>query len=437
MPAALPDSQGMVIYVWFDALVNYLTCAGYPAEPGRFAEVWPANCHLMAKDILVRFHATMWPAMLMAAGLPLPERVFAHGYWTFTGQKISKSKGHRIDPVELAQNLAAESGARFELAVDALRYFLLREVPFGQDGEFSEEALVGRFNADLANDLGNMLNRILPLISRYCGGKTPPKSDPDPKVRKAAATAVEGYEQALETLDFSAALRAVWAFLAELNRIVDSRAPWALAKNGKTAELNATLYALAEGLRITALLVSPIMPSTAEAIELQLGAPELAGRRRWSQAGEWGVLPGNRAIRPGKPLFPRYEDRRPAPSVETPAPTPAETRTDMISYQDFQKLDLRIGEITAAEKIAGADKLLKLTVNLGGEVRTLVAGIALSYAPDQLVGKRVAVLANLQPATIRGVTSQGMALAAFREGDDKSISLLVPDRPVDTGSHIK
>ena len=432
LPDSLPDSEGMVVYVWADALVNYLTCAGYPDDAARFETYWPADVHVMAKDIFVRFHATLWPALLMSVGLPLPRRAVAHGYWTLGGQKISKSRGEAMPrPGPVLDTIAAETGCERARAVDALRYYMLREVPFGQDGEFSGEGLLRRYGNDLANDLGNLLNRVLPMVARYRAGRLPAPCPPDPELATAAEAAAAGWEQAVETLDFSAGLRAIWSFLAAANRFVDQQAPWSLAKRGDEAALDRVLYSSAEAIRMASVLVSPVMPDTADAIEKQLGLRDW--RRRWEQASQWGLLPAGQQIGQASPLFPQAQARKrePTPQAEENA-----VEKETISIKEFQRLDLRVGEIQSAEAVAGADKLLKLSVDLGGEVRTMVAGVALSYRPEDLVGKKVVVVANLEPATIRGVRSEGMLLAGWVKEDDRSIALVVPERPLPTGAKV-
>ncbi len=435
LPASIPHSEGLVIYVWADALVNYLTCAGYPDDTESFTKFWPADLHMMAKDIFTRFHATLWPAMLMSAGLPLPRQMAAHGYWTSAGEKISKSRSVRPPrPESVLERVMAETGCTQERAVDALRYYELREMTFGQDGDFVVEGLLRRYADDLANDLGNLLNRVLPMIARYREGRLPAVSPPEAALQAAARAAVQGWETALETLDFSAGLRAIWSFLAEANRFVDHQAPWSLAKQGEQAALDRVLYRAAEAIRIAAVLISPVMPNTADEIERQLG---LAGwQRRWEQASQWGLLPAGQLIGEAAPIFPRPESRRAGRRSATAEVQEKPMPTEIISIREFQQLDLRVGEVVAAEKVAGADKLLKLSVDIGGEVRTMVAGIALSYQPQELVGKKVVVVANLEPATIRGVRSEGMLLAGWVKGDDRSITLVTPERPLPTGAKV-
>jgi methionyl-tRNA synthetase len=436
LPASIPDSEGHVIYVWADALVNYLTCAGYPADAERFERYWPADVHVMAKDIFVRFHATLWPAMLMSAGLSLPTRIVAHGWWTQGGEKISKSRGGTVPrPGPVLDMLMEETGCSRPRAVDALRYYMLRQVPFGQDGEFTGEALLVRYADDLANDLGNLLHRVLPMVHRYRQGRIPATSEAEPELHEAAKTAVRGWEKAVSTLDFRGGLEATWEFLRAANRYVDQKAPWSLAKSDDEKALDRVLYSAAEAIRVAACLVAPVMPDAAAEIERQLGLG--AWERSWQQASEWGLLPGGSEAGQPKPLFPQLEAAKPAVSAGEQAAPKGRGSTEeqvMISFKEFQKLDLRVGEIVSAERVPNADKLLKLSVDVGDETRTMVAGIALSYKPEELVGRSVVVVANLEPATIRGVRSEGMILAGWVEGDDESISIVAPDRPVPKGS---
>ena len=304
MPESIPESEGMVVYVWLDALVNYLTVAGYPDDKEKFAEFWPADLHLIGKEIFVRFHATLWPAMLMAMGLPLPKTVFGHGWLTVAGEKMSKSKGNVIDPIALVEQVREKSGCDREMALDALRYFLMRDVSFGLDGDCSLDGVLGRFNADLANDLGNLLNRLLPLIARHNHSRIPAPATPEEVVSAARQAAAE-WESAVERYDFSGGLRSIWAFLGFLNRWIDTRAPWALAKKGETEELGRVLYGLAEGLRIAAGLLYPVMPNVSKAIYHRLGLESQAMPPAWEDLTAWGKLPQGAHINTGQPLFPR------------------------------------------------------------------------------------------------------------------------------------
>ena len=436
LPDTIPHSEGFVVYVWADALINYLTCTGYPDDRARFETYWPANVHIMAKDIFVRFHATLWPAMLMAAGLALPKRVVAHGWWTLGGEKISKSAGGAIPrPGPVRDMIVQETGCTAGRAVDALRYYMLREVPFGLDGEFSAEALLGRYANDLANDLGNLLHRVLPMISRYRDGRMPDPSPPDPDLHPAAQAAAQGWERAVETLDFRSGLEAIWTFLAAANRFVDQKAPWSLAKSGDQEALDRVLYSAAEAIRIAAALVAPVMPNAADEIEAQLGLRDW--QRTWAQVYEWGLLPAGQPIGCSTALFPRVEpSRKEAAGAAAGETTSASQERPLISIKDFQQVDLRVGTIASAEAVPGADKLLKLTVDIGDGQRTMVAGIAVSYRPEDLVGKSVVVVANLEPATIRGVRSEGMILAGWVDGDEKSIAIITPDRALPNGARV-
>ncbi len=441
LPPSLPESEGLVVYVWADALVNYVTCAGYPDDMERFERFWPADLHMMAKDIFTRFHATLWPAMLMSAGLPLPRQVAAHGYWTVGGEKISKSRSAQPPrPKAVLDRVTAETGCAAERAADALRYYELREMTFGQDADFSVEGLLRRYEDDLANDLGNLLNRVLLMIARYRHGRVPPVCAPDPELHPAARTAASEWERCADALDFRGGLEAIWEFLGVANRYVDQTAPWTLAKGGNDAELDRVLYSAAEAIRIAGCLVSPVMPDTADEIERQLGLADW--RRSWEQASQWGLLPRGQPIGEPRPLFPKAESRESKSrqsargSSTRGAASPRKEQT-MVSVNDFRKIELRIGEVLTAEPVPGADKLLKLTVNIGEEKpRTMVAGVALVYQPKDLIGRQVVVVTNLEPATIRGVRSEGMILAGWVKGDDRSITIVSPDRPLPPGSAV-
>ena len=308
IPRDLPHADGRVIYVWVDALIDYLTVAGFASDEERFADTWPPDLQLVGKDIFARFHASIWPAMLLAADLPLPHTIFGHGFWQLGGEKISKSRGALVGPVEVADDLAARSGCRFEIAVDALRYFLCREAPFGLDGDFSMEALEGRYNADLANDLGNLLARVVTMTQRYLDGHVPPSASDG--LADHAAEIVADWRAAMERLAFHEALRATWDFTHALNRFVDERAPWALYKQGETDALADALGTLCEGLRVVACLLEPVLPSTARHLARQLGWD---AQWVWDQT-TWGRSLAGARVNPGAPLFPRIEV---SPSVTT------------------------------------------------------------------------------------------------------------------------
>jgi len=435
LPPSIPQSEGLVVYVWADALVNYLTCAGYPDDADKLARFWPADLHLMAKDIFTRFHATMWPAMLMSAGLPLPRQMGAHGWWTIGGEKISKSRSKQPPrPEPVLKEIVAATGCTPARAADALRYYELREMTFGQDGDFSTEGLLRRYHDDLGNDLGNLLHRVLAMVQHYRQGVVPPPCPPEPELFDAAQTAAAAWEGALGSLQFSEGLKAIWVFLGVANRYVDQQAPWSLAKAGDQAALDRVLYSSAEALRIAAVLLAPVMPSTTDDIERQLGLTDWT--RTWEGATQWGLLPGSRPIGKRTPLFPRLDEKRRA-GTPVPAAPPTPEAKPVISIKDFMNVDLRVAEILTAERVPGADKLLKLTVDIGTEHRTLVAGIALSYPPDSLPGKKIVVVCNLEPATIRGVRSEGMLLAGSIPGDDTSITLVTPEKSLPNGAKVK
>ena len=439
----VPGDPEKVIYVWFDALLNYLTVAGYLSDDKKFAEVWPADIQLMAKEIFVRFHCTLWPAMLMGLGLAIPSKIFGHGFWSINGEKISKSKGNAISPLNVAEDVAALSGADFDVAVDALRYFLMREVTFGLDGDFSIPALAGRFNADLANDLGNLLNRTLPLLHRHRNGIIPEPEAEDREVRileNLVATTADEVAQYLDRLQFSEALAAIWTLVGRANKYMEDQAPWKLAKDEScAARLDTVLYTALEAVRAVAILIQPFMPSVSGIIWGQLGIEEPLTDQTWADAGTWGKLRPGTQTREPKPIFPRIDmsrlqtGSRPGRERAITQPPKEEEQMEQLSFDDFKKMELRVGTITAAERVPGADKLLQLAVDLGSEQRQVVAGIAQWYSPDELVGKQIVVVANLAPATIRGVESRGMLLAADLNG---TAILLQPDKEVPAGSGI-
>lgn len=442
---SVPGEPDLVIYVWLDALINYISATGWPDAEG-WQELWPADVHLMAKEIFVRFHATLWPAMLMALELPLPEVVFGHGWLTVGGAKGGKSSGNLPHPVELSERIAAASGCSFDTAADALRYISLAEMRFGEDSEYTYEGYCRRFNSDLANDLGNALNRTLAMAHRYIGGVLP-DTMVDPDISSAVAEATSGYSQAMAIFRFDRALESVWALVAAMNRHIDERAPWNLMKEGKTAEAGRALYSVAEGLRITAALLSPFMPFVADEVERQLGMRR-STPRKWEEACTMGLLRPGHALGLAEPIFPRIDltkeattnmeepPTRPDVTPPTPVETPITTieLDNLVSFDEFKKLELRVARITSAEPHPNANKLLRLVVDVGGSERQLVAGIAGAYEPDALVGKLIVIVANLKPAVIRGVESQGMLLAATV--GDKAI-LLTPDQSVPPGSSVK
>jgi methionyl-tRNA synthetase len=435
IPAPVPGNH--VFYVWFDALISYMT-----AVEGE--NLWPADLHLIGKDIL-RFHAVYWPAFLMAADLPLPKKVFAHGWILNDGVKMSKSRGNVVRPGPLADVIGA----------DGLRYFLWREMTFGQDGTFSYDALIQRYNADLANGLGNLASRTLSMIQQYRQGKVP-DSEGLGQVAEAAhhmaATALEAFED----LSFSRGLEAIWGFISVLDKFIVERAPWKLNKDPDPLAqklLDETLYTAAEGLRIVTALLYPVMPEAAEKIWRQLGFLTPIALVRLPEL-HWGKLAPGQAIGEPTPVFPRLDaapliekleelevvekarqaalmGKAPEPEPEPLAPpVPIVPIAPEITIDDFVKIDLRVGRVQSAEKVKGADKLLHLTVDIGEpQPRTIVAGIAAAYAPETLVGRKVVIVANLAPRKLRGLTSQGMIVAASLEGDLPVLASFLEDVP--------
>ncbi len=446
----VPFDPSQVIYVWIEALINYVTAIGYLDNPERYQRFWPHAHHLIGRDIL-RFHAVIWPCFLQAVGLPSPAQVWAHGFWTVDGEKMSKTRGNFVDPITEISRLAEASGAAWDVAADAFRYTLLREVPFGQDGDYSHAALVHRFNADLANDFGNLLNRTLPLVERQWNGEIPasgPAEGPDHALRNVAAAVPAAADGLFGSFDFTRGLIEIWRLLGAANKYIDEAAPWAALKAGNRARAGAIVYNTLEALRIATVLLTPVLPSAAQQVWQQLGIDAPLAAQRLAEAAQWGGLRSGTRIRLGRPIFPRIEPRVggapvPAPTgpegshsaFHTGSGTPSEggTSVNEITIDEFKKVDLRVGEILEAKPVAGADKLLELRVSLGKETRTLVAGIAPQYTPASLIGRKVVVVANLQPRRVRGVQSQGMLLAA---SDDDRVVLLGVDQDVPAGSQI-
>lgn len=425
----VPFDSKHVVYVWFDALTNYLTALGYPDTDGLMEDWWPADLHLVGKEIM-RFHTIIWPIMLMALELPLPKTVFGHGWLLFDSDKMSKSKGNVVDPLVLID----------EFGVDAIRYFLMREISFGQDGNFSRKALIERTNADLANDLGNLLNRTLSMLNRYFDGVVPePAASPgdvDQALIDHANRLGKEVDDCLKQFKLNDALIRIWQLVGRANKYVDERAPWNLAKLEDKSELSSVMYNLVETLRIVALLIKPFLPETGEKMWQQLG---LAGLNSKSLADAvWGLLPAGTQTAKGDPIFPRIE----AEKEEEPAEEPKEQKQEetkpegvLISIDDFMKCELVVAEILEAGPVKGADRLLKLQVDIGSEKRQIVAGIAMHYAPADLIGKRIVVVQNLKPAKLRGELSEGMLLAAT--SPDGTLELVSVSEAIPAGSRVK
>ena len=452
-----PDDPEHVVYVWYDALTSYLSAIGYGDDELQYEKYWPAQLHLIGKEI-IRFHCVYWPAFLMAAQEPLPKCVFAHGWLLFEQQKMSKSKGN----VAYAEPIARTVG------VDALRYYLLRDVPFGQDGNFSHDALLTRYNSDLANGLGNLASRTLAMIGRYCEGQIPaakPTATGDAEKSLAAAVteAARAVNAQYEELSFSRALEVIWAAIAQVDGYLTALKPWTLAEDpSRRAQLETVLYYAAESLRILVALAHPALPIATEKLWGQLGQPGSLGEARIDQLAWGGLRPGT-LIGEQVAVFPRVEKTEtlekiaameqeilnpqgtpatPSAPAATPASTPAAQpaaapgANARITIEDFTKVEMRVGQVKSAERVAGADKLLKVMVDVGDEVRQIVAGIATAYQPEQLLGRKVVVVMNLAPRKLRGVESNGMIVAASIGPEGKPVLAgFLEDVPV--GSRLK
>lgn len=411
----VPQDPKHVMYVWFDALVNYVSAIGYLTEDdSKYQKYWPADVHLMAKDI-IRFHAIIWPIILMAADMPIPHQVVAHGWLLMNDGKMSKSKGNVVDPNVLVE----------KYGVDPIRYFLLREMVFGQDANYSEESLVSRINVDLANDYGNLLSRTTSMIDKFQGGSVNASTvgtEFDASLIETMQTAKAEFATNMDKMDINSALVCLWKLVNRANKYIDEVAPWALNKAGETEKLNTVLYNLVETIRITTIIVAPVMPSIGEKVWAQLGISESASEQTWDNA-IYGKYPLNTKINRGEPLFPRIDPATlivpevAEEVVEEVAEVTFEPAKPEITIDDFNKIDLRVAKVIACEKVKKADKLLKFDLEVAGEMRTVVSGIAQWHNPEEMVGKQVIVVANLKPVKLRGIESQGMILSASLGGE--------------------
>ena len=423
----VPDDPDHTIYVWFDALHNYLTGIGYDWNMELFEKFWPATVHLIGKDIL-RFHAIFWPAFLMAADFPLPQTVIGHGWWLKDKTKMSKSKGNVLDPYLILDTFGP----------DPLRYFLLREIPIGLDGNFSHEGFVHRVNSDLANDLGNLVQRTLTMIQNYFNGKIE-ETDKEEKIDKEIRLEFDNLKKKVlkffEDYALSKALEEIWAYISSVNKYLAVNEPWKLAKDqSKRKRLGRILYQAAAALRGISYLLFPVMPGSSEKIWGFLGEEEPIQEESFSELKFENLKLGQKIKKP-KPLFPRIalkdflkeEEKKSSPARK-------EEKMEQVTFDEFKRMDFRVGEVLKAERVEGTDKLLKLEVDIGTEKRTMVAGVADVYSPEELVGKKFVFIVNLKPAVIRGIESQGMLLAAEVEG---KATIPFFDKDVQTGAKVK
>ncbi|MCD6328522.1 methionine--tRNA ligase [bacterium] len=420
----IPGSEDYTIYVWVDALINYLTGIGFGTDDEKFERFWPCDLHLLGKDIL-KFHCILWPAMLMSADVPLPKSLYNHGWLRISGEKMSKSVGNVVDPFYLVDNYGA----------DAVRYFLLRDVKFGQDGNFSEENLIVRNNSDLANDLGNLVHRSLSMCIKYFDGEIPsPVASADDSLRLKSEETFAVYSRCMDDLDFRAAIEAVWELISKANTYIAFNKPWELKKNGQIEKLAAVLYNVIECGRIILHMLGPVIPSAAGKMLKQIGVPE-SPDEKLERLAKWGGLPSGTKIGDLVPAFEKKQlevvlnegkDERQQKGVKVES-------MPIITIDDFAKVQLVVGEVRSAEPVPGSKNLFKVSVDIGSELRTAVAGIKEHYSPEDLVGKKIVFVANLAPAKIYGVLSEGMILAA----GTNAVSLITLDRDLPVGSKVR
>lgn len=446
----IPFDTDYVTYVWVDALTNYISAIGYPYDIDRFQKLWPANCHLVGKDILTT-HAVYWSTLLFALELPLPVTIFAHGWWVVAGGKMSKSVGNVVNPLDLIE----------KYGLDPFRYYLFREMAFGYDANFSEEGFITRYNADLANDFGNLCHRTLSMIKKFRNGivkKVAIKHTTSKEIENLATHVKAEFINSMQKYAFNEALQKVWDLINKLNKYIDESAPWTLAKNKDFEKLDEVFYTVIESIRFVANLLIPFMPQTMPKFLEQIG---VSNQITQISELEWGQLSGEVKCQEPKPIFPRIDTGKLSSSISEAKNDNSKTNnlinnveqgkitkndlelepkqysitSETITYEDFMRIQLVVAVVQSAEKVEGADKLLKLQVNLGEETRQIVAGIAQYYKPEELIGKQIILVKNLKPAKIRGIESCGMLLATTT--DDGKFTIITPEKPAQIGSRVK